>query len=173
MLQEALKITAPGLDGGDKKWWVYQREETIIAGNITEILRKLGRPEKTREWLEILQFSLEQQKGQTGIERRAYDILMEAYDNYLGDMKQFEQAIKASEEAACNYLKRPEALVLDKAYYRIAWNAYEMAEEVPSQRNALKQKWREAFRISEVLAAFMYDEYIINFLKERRKKYLF
>ena len=173
MLQEALKITAPGLDGGDKKWWVYQREETIIAGNITEILRKLGRPEKTREWLEILQFSLKQQKGQTGIERRAYDILMEAYDNYLGDMKQFEQAIKASEEAACNYLKRPEALVLDKAYYRIAWNAYEMAEEVPSQRNALKQKWREAFRISEVLAAFMYDEYIINFLKERRKKYLF
>lgn len=173
MLQKALKITAPGLDGGDKKWWVYQREETIIAGNITEILRKLGRPEKTREWLEILQFSLEQQKGQTGIERRAYDILMEAYDNYLGDMKQFEQAIKASEEAACNYLKRLEALVLDKAYYRIAWNAYEMAEEVPSQRNALKQKWREAFRISEVLAAFMYDEYMMSFLKERKKKYLY
>lgn len=173
MLQKALKITAPGLDGGDKKWWVYQREETIIAGNITEILRKLGRPEKTREWLEILQFSLEQQKGQTGIERRAYDILMEAYDNYLGDMKQFEQAIKASEEAACNYLKRPEALVLDKAYYRIAWNAYEMAEEVPSQRNTLKQKWTEAFRISEVLADFMYDEHTLDFLKERRKKFLF
>lgn len=172
MLREALKITAPGLDEGDKKWWVYQQEETIIAGNIVEIFRKLGNWEKSREWLEILQFSLEQQKGQTGIERRAYDILMEAYDNYLGDMKQFEQAIKASEEAACNYLKRPEVFLLVLAHYRIAWNAYELAKEASSQRNALEQKRREAFRISEVLAAFMYDEHRIKFLEKRRYKFL-
>lgn len=173
MLQAALKITAPNLEAGDKKWWVYQREEAIIVGNIADSYRKLGNPKQTREWLEILRFSLEQQKGQTGIERRAYDILMEAVDNYLGDMKQFEQAIKASEEAACNYLKRPEAFLLVMAYYRIAWNAYEMALETPSQRNALEQKWREAFRISEVLTNFLYDDHMMSFLKERRNKYLY
>lgn len=172
MLQEALRITIPNLEAGDKKWWVYQREETIIAGNIVDNYRKLGNLEKTQEWLDILQFSLEQQKGQTGIERRAYDILMEDTDNYLGDIREFEQAVRASEEAACNYLKRSELLVLARAYYRIAWNAYELALEVPSQRNELEQKWREAFQISEVLAAFMYDEHIMIFLKERRKKYL-
>lgn len=172
MMQEALKITAPSLDEGNKKWWVYQREETIIAGNIVEIFRKLGNSEKTREWIVALQFSLEQQKGPTGIERRANDILMEAYDNYLGDMRQFEQAVSASEKAACNYLKWPEVLLLDKAYYRIARNAYKMALEFPSQRNALEQKWKEAFRISEVLATFMYDEHIMIFLKERKNKFL-
>lgn len=173
MLQAALRITAPGLDEGDKKWWVYQREETIIAGNIVEIFRKLGNLEKAREWLEILQFSMEQQKGQTGIERRAYDTLREVYDNYLGDLRQFEQAVKANEEATCSYLKRPEVFLLDKAYYRIAWNTYEMAQENPSQRNALKQKWSEAFRISEVLATFMNDKHIINFLVERRMEFLY
>lgn len=172
MLQEALRITAPGLEEGDKKWWVYQREEAYIVGNIADSYRKLGKPEKAREWLEILRFSLEQQKGRTGIERRAYDILMEDTDNYLGDMRQFEQAIEASEEAACSYLKRPRVFLLEKTYYRVAWNAYEMALVNPSQRNILEQKWKEAFQISEVLAVFMYDESIIIFLRSRREKFL-
>ncbi len=173
MLLEALSITAPSLESGDKKWWVYQREEAIIAANIAEIYRKLKNQEKTWEWLEDLQFSLEQQKGRTDIERTSYDLVMEDIDNYLSDLGQFEQAIKASEEAACNYLKRPGAVVLTRAYYRIAWNAYEMALKQPSQREMLEQKWREAFRTSEVLAAFMYDKHMMSFLEDRREKYLF
>lgn len=173
MLFDALYITIPALEDGNKRWWVYQREEAFIVGNIAEIYRKLKNQEKAQEWLEVLQFSLEQQKGRSGIERTSYDTLMESIDNYLGDQRQFEQAIKANEKTACNYLKRPDIAVLPRAYYRIAWNAYEMALEYPSQREMLEQKWRDAFHISEVLAAFVYDTYMVNFLSERRKKYLF
>lgn len=173
MLLEALSITAPGLESGDKKWWVYQREEAIIVGNIADNYRESGHLEKAWEWLETLRFSLEQQSGRTKIERRAYAILMGNYDNCLGEQKRFEEAVKASEEAVSNYLKRPRASALARAYYRIAWNIYEVAAERPLQREMLEQKWKEAFRISEIVAAFMYDEHLMNFLKARRGKYLF
>lgn len=172
MLLEALSITAPGLEEGDKKWWVYQSEEAVIAINVARAYRKVGNLDKDGEWVKNLRFSLEQQKGRTGIERKAYDILMEDIDNYLGELQQYEEAIRASEEAACNYLKRPVTIALARAYYRIAWNSYEMALGDSSQRNILEQKWREAFRVSEVLAAFMYDEHLKNFLKNRENKFL-
>ncbi len=172
MLFDALHITAPALEDGDKKWWVYQREEAFIVGNIADNYRKSGNMEKALEWLEALRFSLEQQKGGTSIERRAYAILMGNYDNYLGERKWFEQAVKASEAAACNYLKKSQVTALARAYYRIAWNTYEIGVECPCQRDVLKQKWKEAFQISEAVAAFMYDEYLIKFLKDRRGKYL-
>ena len=42
MLLEALRCTVPDFEGKDMKWWVYQREEIMIASNIGSVYRKLG-----------------------------------------------------------------------------------------------------------------------------------
>ena len=47
LLQEALHITVPDWEGKEAKWWVFQREEMIMASNIASTYRKLGCLEET------------------------------------------------------------------------------------------------------------------------------
>ena len=130
LLQGALHVTVPDWEGKEMKWWVFQREEIIIASNIVDICRKLGKIEEARDWWETLSFSMEQQKGKSNMAHIGYEIFMESCDNYLGEMKQFGEAVKKNEEAVSLYLKQPLIDTLDRAFYRIAWNTYEMVSNV-------------------------------------------
>lgn len=172
MLLEALYVTVPDIKGTDKKWWVFQREEFMIACNIASTFRKMGKMEEAKAWYEIIGFSLEQQSSMTKMKHTGYAMLMEDIDNYLGELKEYTEALDASKEAAGNYLKQPLIGTLARAFYRIAWNTYKMALERNPDYGILQEQWRNAFRISESLASFMYDNYLLEFLEKRREKYL-
>lgn len=171
MLQKALYITMPDIEG-DKKWWVFQREEIIIASNISSTYRILGKMEEARRWYQAIRFSLQQQKGKSGLEQRGYAILMESVDNYLGQEERYEEAIEANKEAVSNYLKQPEIDTLDRAYYRIAWNTCKLSSKQKMQHELYRKQWMDAFQASETVADLFYDEYIMEFLQKRRKDYL-
>ena len=171
MLQKALYITMPDIEG-DKKWWVFQREEIIIASNIASTYRILGKMEEARRWYQAVRFSLQQQKGKSGLEQRGYAILMESVDNYLGQEERYEEAIEANKEAVSNYLKQPEIDTLDRAYYRIAWNTCKLSSKQKMQHELYRKQWMDAFQASETVADLFYDEYIMEFLQKRRKDYL-
>lgn len=173
LLLEALHVTMPDVEGTDKKWWVFQREEIMIASNIASVFRKLGKMEEAREWYEIIAFSLEQQSSRTDVKHTGYEMLMEGIDNYLGNLERFEEAVKVNREAVCNYLKQPQIDTLARALYRIAWDTYEMASEQNSDYEIFREQWRNAFRTSQALAYFMYDNYLIEFMEKRKEKYLF
>ena len=85
LLLRALHCTVPPEEGRDLKWWVFEREESIIASNIASVYRRLGRLEEAGKWFDTVMFSLEQQRGRTGIAHSGYGILMDGYDNYLDD----------------------------------------------------------------------------------------
>ncbi len=171
MLQKALYITMPDIEG-DKKWWVFQREEIIIASNIASTYRILGKIDEARRWYQAVRFSLQQQKGKSGLEQRGYAILMESVDNYLGQEERYEEAIEANKEAVSNYLKQPEIDTLDRAYYRIAWNTCKLSSKQKMQHELYRKQWMDAFQASETVADLFYDEYIMEFLQKRRKDYL-
>ena len=173
LLLEALQVTVPDMKNSDKKWWVFQREEIMIASNIAGTLRKLGKMEEAKAWYEIIVFSLEQQSNGTDVKHTGYDMLMEGIDNYLGNMRRFEEAVEANKEAVCNYLKQPQIDTLARALYRIAWDTYEMALEQNAYYEIFRNQWRNAFRTSQALVNFMYDNYLIEFLEKRKEKYLF
>lgn len=172
LLQEALHVTVPDWEGKEMKWWVFQREEIIIASNIASTYRELGCLEEAGKWCEAIRFSIEQQKGRTEIMHTGYAMLMESLDNYLGELGLYEKALNAGKEAVSNYLKQPKIGTLDRVYYRIAWNTYEIASK-QQRYDELRKRWKEAFRASEGAAAFFYDNYMIQHLKERKEKYLF
>lgn len=172
LLLEALHVTMPDEEGTDKKWWVFQREEIMIASNIATTFRKMGKMEEAKAWYEIIVFSLEQQSGRIYVKHTGYDILLDNYDNYLGDMGKYEEAVEANREAVCNYLKQPQVDTLARALYRIAWNTYEMASEQNVPSETFRNIWKNAFSMSRVVADFMYDNYLIEFLEERKGKYL-
>lgn len=75
MLLQALHCTVPVEEGRDLKWWVYEREEIIIASNIASLYRRLGRLEEAGKWFDTVMFSLEQQRGKAGTDLRGYEIL--------------------------------------------------------------------------------------------------
>ena len=155
LLQKALHVTVPEWEGKDAKWWVFQREEIIIASNILDIYREMGKLAEAKEWCEAICFSMEQQKDRTNIMHTGYAILMEVLDNYLGELRLYEEAIDVSKKAVSNYLKQPRIGTLGRAYYRIAWNTYEAASGSAQQDKRLQKQWREAFQASEGIAAFV------------------
>lgn len=107
LLLRALHCTVPPEEGRDLKWWVFEREESIIASNIASVYRRLGRLEEAGKWFDTVMFSLEQQRGRTGIAHSGYGILMDGYDNYLDDRGCLKLAVEMNEEAICNFLKWP------------------------------------------------------------------
>lgn len=171
VLQKALYITMPDIEG-DKKWWVFQREEIIIASNIASTYRILGKMEEAGKWCEIIRFSIQQQMNRTGIGPTGYAILMESYDSYLGEQGMYKESLEVNREAVLNYLKQPQIDTLDRAYYRIAWTTYEIASKQETQCEMIRKQWINAFQASEVVAAFLQDKYMIDSLQKKRNKYL-
>ncbi len=168
LLKEALQATMPDMKGKNGKWWVFQREESMIVGNIIDVCRQLGRIEEAGEWFEMLRFSLEQQRGRTGIAHKGYAQLMES----LGERECFEEAVEASKEAVYNYLKQPRITTLARAFYRIVWNTYEIAARHEERYEKCQKEWKEAFCASEAVAGYIYNNYLVSFLQARRKMYL-
>lgn len=172
MMQEALHCTAPDFENRDMKWWVFQREEIMLASDIASLHRRLGHSEEAGRWFEAVIFSVEQQSRRTGICNYGYDVLMEGYDNYLGDICHCDRAVKVNEECVRKLLRYSKISTVRNALYRIAWNAYEAATKSTDLHNVMRQKWQKAFRLSMIMAEFVYDSNLKNFLEERRAKYL-
>lgn len=172
MLTDALHITVPDLKNADMKYWVFQREEAIIASNIAAVYRLMGRFEESETWFETVSHSLELQRRRTGIPQTGYEILMECYDNLLGDTGRFEEAVAASEEAIHNYLKHFQIPCLGSAFYRVAWNTMEIEIRSEEPDADLRQKRKSSFQISQVLADLSYNVDEMEFLKAREQKYL-
>lgn len=173
MMLEALHYTVPGFEGREMKWWVFQREELLLAANIASLYRRLGRLEEAEKWFETVIFSVEQQSGRTGVGNYGYDLLMDNYDNYLGDIQCYDEAVRMNEECIEKLLRCSKINGMRSILYRIAWNAYEAAAKRPDTLDILQQKWRKAFRLSGIMADFMYDVDLKKFLDERKQKYLY
>lgn len=116
MLLQALRCTVPVEEGRDLKWWVYEREEIIIASNIASFYRRLGR------------FQSE--------------------------------------------LKGPRISCLASKLYRITWNSHETASEERNFYEILHQKWKNAFRLCQIMAEYTYDYNLMDLLRVREKKFL-
>ena len=174
MMMEALHYTVPNVEGRDMGWWVFQRQEVMLASDIASLYRRLGCLEEAGRWIQALIFSVEKLSERTGIYTWEYDMIMEEYDNYLGDLRRFEEAVEMNEKTILRVLRFPKINGMQRIFYRVAWNAYEIADlnKMPEGKNCFRQKWRKAFEISEVLAEYMYDSHLKEFLHKRREKYL-
>lgn len=171
-LVQALHCTVPPEEGRDLKWWVFEREESIIASNIASVYRRLGRLEEAGKWFDTVMFSLEQQRGRTGIAHSGYGILMSGYDNYLDDKGCLKLAVELNEEAICNFLKWPLINLVASILYAYAWNSYEIASREPKLFDVLRPKWNNAFRLCQPLVRFGYDYHFEEFLQAREEKFL-
>lgn len=171
-LLDSLRCTVPFTDTERLKWWVFQREEIIIASDIASFYRRTNQLEEAERRFKALLFSLEQQCRKTGIPHVGYEVVMDGYDNLLGDMGRFREAVKHNERAAEAYIKCGRIDCLASAFYRIAWNAYELAAKKGEEDIPLHDKWRNCFRISKVLADFTYHSHLKEFLQKREEKYL-
>lgn len=172
MMLEALHYTVPNFEGKDMKWWVFQREEIMIASNIAVLYRRLGNLEESRKWFEAVIFSVEQSSVRTGICHYGFEMLRESYDNLLGDIQCFDRAIEMSEETIRKVLMLPRINGMQRIFYHIAWNAFEAAAGELEGYESFQHKWKKAFKISETMADFMLDNHTKLFLDERKTKYL-
>ncbi len=172
MMMEALHCTVPEFEGRDMKWWVYQREEIMIAGDIGNLYRRLGNFSEAKKWYEAVLFSIRQNCVKTDIYNYGYNVVIQGYSNYLGDIHAFEEAAELSEAAAHKDLLYCRINCSRHLFYHMAWNAYEIAAEKPERHKSLRPKWRKAFRISETMADFVYDSHMRALLEERKAKFL-
>ena len=171
MLLEALRCTVPDFEGKDMKWWVYQREEIMIASNIGSVYRKLGNFDEAKKWFEAVLFSIDQNSFRTGINHYGFEVAFENYDNYLGDIHNIDNTVKVSEHIISKLLLLFRISSIQNLFYHIAWNAYETAMEKPEEYAFFRQIWEKAFRISESMTEYISDSFLKVFLEERRAKY--
>ncbi len=172
MLLEAMRCTVPDFEDRDMKWWVYQREEIMLAGNIGGYYRRLGRFDEAQKWFEAVLFSIKENSFRTGIYHYGYDVAYQNYDNYLGDVHCLEKAVKMGEKMIVKSLSLFRISSIQNLFYHMAWNAYEIAVEKPEEYSSFRQVCEKAFRISKAMAEFMFDSSMMIFLSERESKYL-
>ena len=169
---EALHCTVPDFEGRDMGWWVYQREETIIASNIGSLYRRLGNMDTAKKWFEAVLFSLQQNSARTGIYNYGYDVVAEGYDNFLGDVSCFDRAVEFSGDTVSKNLLCFRINGIQRLFYHIAWNVHAAAAGKPEEYGLFRQKWKKAFQISQALADFMLDAHLKDFLEKQRAEYL-
>lgn len=172
MLLEALRCTVPDFERKDMKYWVYQREEIMIASNIGSFCRRLGKLEEAKKWFEAVLFSIDQNSFRTGIYHYGFDVAFECYDSYLSDIGCLDNTVKMSEYMILKSLLLFRINSIQNLFYHIAWNAYEIAEKKPEEYASFRPIWEKAFRISESMAEFMLDSSMTEFLFIRESKYL-
>ena len=172
MLLEALRCTVPDFEGKDMKYWVYQREEIMIASNIGSFYRRLGKLEEAKKWFEAVLFSIDQNSFRTGIYHYGFDVAFECYDSYLSDICCLDNTVKMNEYMILKLLLLFRINSIQNLFYHIAWNAYEIAEKKPEDYAPFRPIWEKAFRISELMAEFMLDSSMTEFLSVRESKYL-
>lgn len=172
LMLDALRCTVPDFDGRDMKWWVFQREEIMIASNIGSLYYRLGNSESAKKCFEDLLFSIKQLCFRTGIYNCGIEIVALGYSNLLGTLQCFELARKISQEIAANSLLSYKINCFQYLLYHIAWNAYETADKKPEEYEFLRHKWKKAFQISESMSEFVLDTHLNTLLKERERKYL-
>ena len=172
MLLEALRCTVPDFEGKDMKWWVYQREEIMIASNIGSFYRRLGKLEEAKKWFEAVLFSIDENSFRTGIYHYGFSVAFECYDNYLGDICCLDNTVKMNEHMILKLLLLFRINSIQSLFYHIAWNAYEIAEKKPEEYASFRPVWEKAFRISKSMADFMFDSSMKAFLSKRESRYL-
>lgn len=172
MMLEALHCTVPDFEGRDMKWWVFQREEIMIASNIADLYRKSGNLEEAKKWFEAVLFSVEQNCARTDTVNCGYDLVALGYSDYLGDVHTFEYAAEFIKKTTQKVFLFYKINSIQYLFYHIAWNTYEAASKKPESYESLRHKWRKAFQISELMADYMHDVHMSALLKEREGKFL-
>lgn len=174
MMLEALSLTVPDMMGRDMRWWVYQRQEMMLVSDIASLYRNFGRLEEAGVLTEAVIFSTKKLSERAGISAWGYDVAMEEYDNYLGDLGRFNEAKEMNEELVRSILNNPRINGIQRIFYRIAWNAFEMIGEtkMPEENDIFRHIGRKAFQMSEVFAEFVQDSHLKAFLAKRKEKYL-
>ena len=172
MLLEALRCTVPDFEGKDMKYWVYQREEIMIASNIGSFYRRLGKLEEAKKWFEAVLFSIDQNSFRTGIYHYGFDVAYQNYDNYLGHIHSIDNTVKMGESIIMKLLLHFRISSIQNLFYHIAWNAYEIAEKKPEEYASFRPIWEKAYRISKSMAEFMFASSTKAFLSEKESKYL-
>ena len=172
MLLEALRCTVPDFEGKDMKYWVYQREEIMIASNIGSFYRRLGKLEEAKKWFEAVLFSIDQNSFRTGIYHYGFDVAFECYDSFLGDICCLDSAVKMNEDMILKLLSLFRINSIQNLFYHIAWDTRENAKKKPEEYASLRPIWEKAYRISKSMAEFMLDSSMTEFLSVRESKYL-
>ena len=144
----------------------------MIASNIGSFYRKLGRLDEAKKWLEAVLFSIDQNSFRTGIYHYGFDVAFECYDSYLSDICCLDNTVKMNEYMILKLLLLFRINSIQNLFYHIAWNAYEIAEKKPEDYAPFRPIWEKAFRISELMAEFMLDSSMTEFLSVRESKYL-
>ncbi|MCM1118968.1 MAG: hypothetical protein NC543_06370 [bacterium] len=168
MMLEALRCTIPDLVNKDMSWWVFQREEIMIASSLAILYRRLGRLEESKKWFEAVISSVEQGSARTGIYQYGFEILWEGYNELLCELRRIDQALRMGEETIHRLLMLPRINNIQRMFYYIAGNIVEVATDEPEEYEILRDKWKRAFQISETMADFMLDNDFKLFQEERR-----
>lgn len=92
----------------------------------------------------------------------------------MGDLGRFNEAKEMNEELVRSILNNPRINGIQRIFYRIAWNAFEMIGEtkMPEENDIFRHIGRKAFQMSEVFAEFVQDSHLKAFLAKRKEKYL-
>ena len=120
----------------------------------------------------VMLFYIKQNSLRTGIYLYGHDVVFACYDNYLGDTHCLDNTVEMGKDIILKLLLLSRISGIQKLFYHIAWNAYEIAAEKPERKMYFQQIWEKAFRVSEIMAEFMADSSTKVFLSQRRTKYL-
>ncbi len=174
MLFKALNCTIPEMNEKNMGNWGFRQEEIVIVGNIAILCHKLGKLDEAKAWFEAVLCSMKKQEDRTGVKCTGYDMIICAYENLLADMGVQEKALQAEDAAVRVSLESSQIRCLPTMFYRIAWNSYEISSGDIEMQKRFRPKWREAYRISEVIDDYIYDDRHKAFLNvgSRREKFL-
>lgn len=172
MMKKALHYTMPKIPMEKWNMWVFQREEGVIAGNIANLLEASGEREQAEKLCKILIQSFEKQMQLTKIPYRGYTIVSEGLQNVLGNLGKYEEALQQDKKTIEVLLNDSSIDPLDYPLYDLCWCLYEMDHGVKMSEDKTENQYGIYFKICYHLAEFCYKKEMVQFLEERRIKYL-
>lgn len=172
-LLAALNLTISDIKNKNLKYWVFERREGQIASVIADIYRKQGKYEKSEQWYQSLLHSQTMLMNYTKIPTWNYGLTIEGYLGLMGDLKRHEEAIHLADMGIKISLKDSNISDVIPLLYEWVWNIYESARNDTEKQRMYQEKWKNKFIQCHTLAEFYYYNEKIQFLNERKEKYLF
>lgn len=172
-LKEALQYTIPDIANKKMEWWVYQGEETMIMVQIALCHQYLENVKESKRLYECLKHSMELHMKQTQIPHMEYITVITGYTSILNDMQLYNESIELTNKGIQYILNDDCILHIEKLFYDIAWNKYELSNKQLSELDFYRNEAKKNFKICELLALYNKNEtYLSNFLESRKEKYL-
>lgn len=96
-VKEAFHLTVPEMDYEGLKKWNFSRAEAMCINKMTYSCEKVGQEKHVLQLLYILKLFYERQQFQMRYFRAGYELTMRNIGNLLGNMKEYEAAMEASD----------------------------------------------------------------------------